>query len=84
MFLGPVFLLPVLVQRMGDFGQPRLVFDQFQQFQRGKKLHTVGRGIAQRLEQLARHQNPHIGRLAVQHHRDLFGQQPGRRLGKGR
>jgi len=66
-FLGGILRLPVLVQRIRDLGQPRPIFGQFQQFQRGKELHAVRRRIAQRFEQLHPHQNPHITRLADQH-----------------
>jgi hypothetical protein len=35
-FSWPHFPLPILVQRMGDLGEPGVVFDRFQQFQRGE------------------------------------------------
>ena len=50
-FFGGVLLLPVLIQRIRDLGQPCPVFDQLQQLQRGKEFHAVRRRIAQRIEQ---------------------------------
>jgi hypothetical protein len=38
---GGIFPLPMLVQSIGDFGQPRPIFDQFQQFSRGKELDAI-------------------------------------------
>lgn len=61
-------------------GQPCAVFGLFQQFERGKEFNAVGWRIAQRLEQMRRHQNRHIMRLAIQHASHLFRGQPGRRL----
>src|ERR1035437_7710945 len=43
--LGRVPLLPVLVQRIRDLGQPGSVLNQFQQFRRGKELDAVRRRI---------------------------------------
>jgi hypothetical protein len=42
-FLGRIFLLPILVQRINDLGELGAVFDLFQQFQRGEILDAVWR-----------------------------------------
>ena len=79
-FLGGISLLPMLVQRICDFGQPGPVIDLFQQFRRSEKLNAIRRGIAQRLEQPRGHQNRHISRLAVDDPRRLLRRQAGRQL----
>ena len=40
--LGRVPLLPVLVQRLRDLGQPGSVLNLLQQFRRGKEFDTMG------------------------------------------
>ena len=55
-----IFLLPVLIQRIRDLRQPRLVLDLLQQFRRGKILDAVRRWIAQLLEQSLGYEDCHI------------------------
>jgi hypothetical protein len=47
--LGGISLLPMLIQRSRDLGQPGPVLNLFQQFRRRKKLDAVWWWIAQRL-----------------------------------
>ena len=76
-FLRGISLLPVLVQRIRNFSQPRPVFDLFLQFRRGKTLYAIRFRIAQWLEQARGHENRHIMRLAIEHPRRLLRRQPG-------
>lgn len=43
--------MPMLVDSVRHFGQPRPIFDQFQYIHSGEKLDAVGRRVAKRLEQ---------------------------------
>ena len=49
-FLAGVPFLPMLADGIGHFDEPRTVFRQFQHVGGGKKLDTVLRRIAERLE----------------------------------
>jgi hypothetical protein len=40
-FLGSIILLPMVIDGIGDLDRPSLVFDQFQQFSRGKELDAI-------------------------------------------
>ena len=71
-FLPRILLVPVLIDRICHFDQPRSVFDQFQQFRRSKKLDTILCRITQGFEQTRCNQNRHIMRLAIQNPRRLF------------
>ena len=62
-----IFSLPVLINSGQHAHQPVVVFDLFQQIRRGKKLDTVGRRIAQRLEQPGGDQYRDVMRPAVEH-----------------
>src|ERR1035437_5651366 len=77
---GGIFVLPVLIQRIRDFCQPRPIFDLFQQFRRRKILDAMRWWIAQRLEQTRSHQDRHIMRLAVNDPRRLLRRQAGWQL----
>jgi hypothetical protein len=78
--LASIVLLPMLINGICDLDEPRLIFDQFQQLQRSKKLDAVLLRIAQRIEQACSHQNRNFMRLAVQRPSGLFRRQPGREL----
>ena len=72
-----IFLLPMVGDRLGHFGQPVPVFGMVHDLDGGKKFNPVGRGIAQRLEQPGGDQHRDIMRLAVQHPGRLLRRQPG-------
>ena len=58
--LGRVVLLPMLVQRVGNSGQPRPILGLFLHFPRGKELDAVAWRIAQRLEMAGAHEERQV------------------------
>lgn len=79
-FLASILLVPVLINGVRHFCQPRPIFDQFQNIDSGEKLDAVGWRIAERLEKSARDEHGHIMGLTVQHPGSLFDGEPSRRL----
>lgn len=66
-FLPTVLPLPMLANGVADLDQPGAVLGNFQKVSRGKILGTIGRRVAQRLEQPGMNQRRYVVRLAVQH-----------------
>lgn len=65
--LSLVLFAPVLVDGVGNLGEPRAIFAQFQNIRRSEKLNPVWRRIAERLEQVGVYQRRNIVRLAIEH-----------------
>lgn len=83
-FLARVFLVPVLINGVCDLGKPGTIFDQIQNIRRGKELDSIGRRVAERLEQPGRDENRDIMRLAAQHPARFFDGKPGGQLPRHR
>jgi hypothetical protein len=72
-----VFLLPMLVDGVREFGEPGAILRQFQHVRGGKILHAVLRRISEWPQQLRLHQRRDVVRLAVKHPPCLFRRQAG-------
>ena len=70
----------MLVDGVGDLGEPRAVFAQFQNIRSGKKFDPVRWRIAKRLYQLGRNEDWHVMPLAAEHPACLFHRKAGGQL----
>ena len=79
-FLESVLFVPVEIDRACYLGQPGTVFDRLKEVQGGKELDSVGRRIAQWLEEARRDEDRDVVRLAIEEPCSLLGRQACRKL----